>query len=209
MPLSSDSYDARGQQPGQQNMPGGTGSQDGSVQTDMQNSGSASTARQARVPPGHLPVTGRATGAAHPSGVTGPRQEEARLTASDWTRTLVKYRQPIPSRSIFELTVTLVPFVAIGGPHRRRYCAVLFPKHPEETRPAFIIQLAIGGKRLFCHGDPGSFAAFPHQFGAAADKAMRDHVLVQGDRFHDLLAALRMDAQQRKENASCSCAPAC
>ncbi|BBU54380.1 GntR family transcriptional regulator [Mameliella alba] len=29
---------------------------------------------------------------------------------------------------------------------------------------------------------------------AAAAKAMRDHVLVQGDRFHDMLAALRSDA---------------
>ncbi|MFW8636111.1 fatty acid desaturase [Cribrihabitans pelagius] len=113
MPLSSNSYDARGQQPGQQDMPGGTGRQDGSVQPDMQDTGSASTARQARVQPGHLPVTGRAPGAGYPSGVAGPGLEEARLTASDWTRTLVKYRQPIPSRSIFELAVTLVPFVAI------------------------------------------------------------------------------------------------
>ncbi|WP_261400016.1 fatty acid desaturase [Leisingera daeponensis] len=113
MPLSSNSYDARGQQPGQQDMPGGPGRQDGSVQTDMQDAGSASTARQARVQPGHLPVTGGAPGAGNPFGVTGPRQLEARLTASDWTRTLAKYRQPIPSRSIFELAVTLVPFVAI------------------------------------------------------------------------------------------------
>ncbi|OWV37130.1 hypothetical protein CDZ95_27725 [Mameliella alba] len=29
---------------------------------------------------------------------------------------------------------------------------------------------------------------------AAAEKAMRDHVLVQGDRFHDMLAALRSDS---------------
>ncbi len=40
-------------------------------------------------------------------------QQDARLTASDWTRTLMKYREPIPSRSIYELTVTLVPFVAV------------------------------------------------------------------------------------------------
>nr|WP_231125949.1 fatty acid desaturase [Roseovarius gahaiensis] len=41
---------------------------------------------------------------------TGPK---ATPTASDWARLLVKYRQPVPSRSIFELVVTLVPFVAI------------------------------------------------------------------------------------------------
>ncbi|MEI4235212.1 fatty acid desaturase [Roseovarius sp. D22-M7] len=40
-------------------------------------------------------------------------QSETALTASDWTRTLTKYRQPIPARSVFELAVTLVPFVAI------------------------------------------------------------------------------------------------
>lgn len=34
-------------------------------------------------------------------------------SASDWTRTLTSYRQPIPARSVFELAVTLVPFVAI------------------------------------------------------------------------------------------------
>lgn len=38
---------------------------------------------------------------------------EAALQPSDWARTLVAYRQPIPARSVFELTVTLVPFVAI------------------------------------------------------------------------------------------------
>lgn len=32
---------------------------------------------------------------------------------SEWTRILAKYREPILSRSIFELTVTFVPFVAI------------------------------------------------------------------------------------------------
>ncbi len=113
MPFSSNSNNARGQQPDQQDMPGSMGHQDGSIQTDMQTAGSASTARQARVQPGPLPFTGGAPSAGYPSGVTGPRQEEARLTASDWTRTLMKYRQPIPSRSIFELTVTLAPFVAI------------------------------------------------------------------------------------------------
>lgn len=40
-------------------------------------------------------------------------QGETALRPADWTRTLAAYRQPIPSRSVFELTVTLVPFVAI------------------------------------------------------------------------------------------------
>ncbi|MGC9457885.1 MAG: hypothetical protein ACP5DC_10245 [Halothiobacillaceae bacterium] len=35
------------------------------------------------------------------------------MRPSEWTRILVKYREPILSRSIFELTVTLVPFLAI------------------------------------------------------------------------------------------------
>jgi len=35
------------------------------------------------------------------------------LQPSEWTRILAKYREPILSRSIFELTVTLAPFVAI------------------------------------------------------------------------------------------------
>ncbi len=46
------------------------------------------------------------------SGVTGA-QPESPPAASDWTRSLMKYRQPIPSRSIFELAVTLAPFVGI------------------------------------------------------------------------------------------------
>ncbi len=40
-------------------------------------------------------------------------QPESPPAASDWTRSLMKYRQPIPSRSIFELAVTLAPFVGI------------------------------------------------------------------------------------------------
>ena len=47
----------------------------------------------------------------HP-GADGARPE-AGLRPSDWTRVLARYRQPLPSRSIFELAVTLVPFVAI------------------------------------------------------------------------------------------------
>jgi len=35
------------------------------------------------------------------------------MQASEWTRILARYREPILSRSIFELTVTLVPFVAL------------------------------------------------------------------------------------------------
>ena len=35
------------------------------------------------------------------------------MQPSEWTRVLAKYREPILSRSIFELIVTLAPFVAI------------------------------------------------------------------------------------------------
>lgn len=35
------------------------------------------------------------------------------MQPQEWTRILAKYREPILSRSIFELTVTLVPFIAI------------------------------------------------------------------------------------------------
>lgn len=35
------------------------------------------------------------------------------MQASDWTRILAQYREPILSRSLFELTVTIAPFVAI------------------------------------------------------------------------------------------------
>jgi omega-6 fatty acid desaturase (delta-12 desaturase) len=35
------------------------------------------------------------------------------MQPSEWTRILARYRDPILSRSIFELVVTLVPFVAI------------------------------------------------------------------------------------------------
>ena len=43
------------------------------------------------------------------------QKDDTRLTPSEWTRILTKYRQPVPSRSIFELTVTLAPFVATWG----------------------------------------------------------------------------------------------
>ncbi|MCE0505031.1 GntR family transcriptional regulator [Roseivivax sp. GX 12232] len=56
-------------------------------------------------------------------------------------------------------------------------------------------------KRSF-HEHDAVVAAIRNGDDEAADKAMRDHVLVQGDRFHDLLAALRMDAQKRKVDAS-------
>lgn len=57
------------------------------------------------------------------SDMTMPRPPEARelsdssaeapRPASDWTRTLAAYRQPIQYRSVFELAVTLVPLVAL------------------------------------------------------------------------------------------------
>lgn len=42
-----------------------------------------------------------------------PTQDAACPSASDWTRRLTRYRQPIPTRSAFELAVTLAPFIAI------------------------------------------------------------------------------------------------
>ena len=42
-----------------------------------------------------------------------PHTKASHLQPSEWTRILAKYREPIFSRSIFELTVTLAPFVAI------------------------------------------------------------------------------------------------
>ncbi|RBI83543.1 fatty acid desaturase [Rhodosalinus halophilus] len=51
--------------------------------------------------------------AGNSSGVAVPAQDSTHLRASDWTRTLARYRQPRPSRSVFELAVTFIPFVAI------------------------------------------------------------------------------------------------
>ena len=42
-----------------------------------------------------------------------PHTKASHLQPSEWTRILAKYREPIFSRSIFELAVTLAPFVAI------------------------------------------------------------------------------------------------
>ncbi len=50
-------------------------------------------------------------------------------------------------------------------------------------------------KRSFKEHD-AVVAAIRNGDDKAADKAMRDHVLIQGDRFHDLLAALRVEAAQ-------------
>ena len=47
------------------------------------------------------------------AGQTNLMREEPNLAPSDWSRAMAKYRQPIHSRSIFELTVTVAPFVAI------------------------------------------------------------------------------------------------
>ncbi|SMX40995.1 Fatty acid desaturase [Ruegeria arenilitoris] len=91
----------------------GAGRQNGGIQSDIPNARPALTARHARVQSDHLSITSRGPCVGYPCDATGPRLEATRLTTSDWKRTLVKYRQPIPSRSIFELTVTLVPFLAI------------------------------------------------------------------------------------------------
>ncbi|ATG46427.1 fatty acid desaturase [Celeribacter ethanolicus] len=51
--------------------------------------------------------------AGHSSAETDRASKQSQFTPSDWTRTLAAYRQPIPSRSVFELTITLAPFVAL------------------------------------------------------------------------------------------------
>ncbi len=58
-------------------------------------------------------ITGKAPGTRNAAGQTDLMQEEPNLAPSDWSRAMAKYRQPIHSRSIFELTVTVAPFVAI------------------------------------------------------------------------------------------------
>jgi acyl-lipid omega-6 desaturase (Delta-12 desaturase) len=68
--------------------------------------------------PGHahapeVPSAGGAPASGIPSSETAPAQDGAQLRASDWTRRLAPYRQPRPARSVIELAVTLVPFVAI------------------------------------------------------------------------------------------------
>lgn len=58
-------------------------------------------------------ITGKAPGTRNAAGQTDLMREEPNLAPSDWSRAMAKYRQPIHSRSIFELTVTVAPFVAI------------------------------------------------------------------------------------------------
>ena len=60
-----------------------------------------------------LPPSDAAPSPEGPSRVAEPAEDGSRPTASDWTRTLAQYRQPIPSRSLFELAVTVAPFVAL------------------------------------------------------------------------------------------------
>lgn len=59
-----------------------------------------------------LPVESPSPHARACTGSRGSRQDTP-PTPADWTRVLGAYRRPIPSRSIFELAVTLTPFVAI------------------------------------------------------------------------------------------------
>lgn len=105
MTLSSNLTDRKHHEPGRQEMPERTSDQDRKAQPLI--------ARQASDRPQTSPVARAEPGAGHSSGRTDRTQEEAPGTPSNWTRTLAKYRQPIPSRSIFELTVTLTPFVGI------------------------------------------------------------------------------------------------
>ncbi len=58
-------------------------------------------------------ITGKEPGTRNAAGQTDLMREEPNLAPSDWSRAMAKYRQPIHSRSIFELTVTVAPFVAI------------------------------------------------------------------------------------------------
>ena len=71
------------------------------------------SAPQTMVQPRTSPVTGKEPGTRNAAGQTDLMREEPNLTPSDWSRAMAKYRQPIHSRSIFELTVTVAPFVAI------------------------------------------------------------------------------------------------
>lgn len=62
--------------------------------------------------PSQAPVPIISTDAQPCSGIDRAGQDTP-STPTDWTRSMVKFRQPIPSRSIFELVVALTPFVAI------------------------------------------------------------------------------------------------
>lgn len=96
-------------------MPPRTGSRDGDARPGGQDGARPPITPQVRIQvrASHLQPSEAAPSADEPSGVTDPAQDCARPTASDWTRTLARYRQPIPSRSLFELVVTFVPFVAL------------------------------------------------------------------------------------------------
>ncbi|MPL92836.1 Fatty acid desaturase [bioreactor metagenome] len=79
------------------------------------------TPRSKRGEPGNCGPAPRGSGshadavasAGHSSSGTDRAARESQFSPSDWTRMLAAYRQPIPSRSIFELAITLVPFVAL------------------------------------------------------------------------------------------------
>lgn len=84
-----------------------TGTPEGDVQADRPD--------QERPPVaslGQTPSTGAPTAVAQ-SGDSVSAPGIRHLNAQDWTRTLARYRQPRHSRSVLELAVTVVPFVAI------------------------------------------------------------------------------------------------
>jgi len=87
-------HQERAAQPGNQDLPHGN--------PDIEE-----TDRRPRIPP-----PGDTAGAQTCSTEPGAQQQN-RPRPSDWTRSLAKYRQPIPSRSLFELAVTLAPFIGI------------------------------------------------------------------------------------------------
>lgn len=109
MTLSTNSPNRHGQRPDHQDTADLTTGQDAAPRPDTQETRSPLTAKQACTSPRHIP----AVDVGQPSD-TGNRPREASDTSpSDWTRKLAGYRQPIPSRSLFELTVTVAPFLAI------------------------------------------------------------------------------------------------
>ena len=101
------------QPPDDRDMPPGNDGRDGDVRSARSDDERCPGALpgQAHAPEGSS--AGVSPDAGIPPCMTAPAQDSTQLRASEWTRTLARYRQPRHSRSVFELAVTLVPFVAI------------------------------------------------------------------------------------------------
>jgi len=79
-------------------------------------------------------------------------------SARDWVQILARYRDPNPARSVFELVVTIGPFVLIW--------ALAFAVLPYSGIAAFALAVANGGflVRLFCiQHDCGHASFFPNR----------------------------------------------